>query len=319
MARLLGYTHPACLGHDTGPGHPECADRLGAVLEALDAAFPRMEWVEAPRATRGQLLRVHDPRLLAAVLTPPPPGHSRLDPDTVVSPGSPEAALRAAGAGVAATEAVMHGEADVAFCAVRPPGHHATGDAAMGFCLFDNIAVAAAHALDRFGLARVAVVDFDVHHGNGTQAIFEQDPRVLYLSSHQAALFPWTGAANERGAGNVVNLLLPAGAGSEAFRRGWREQLLPALDEFAPQLLLVSAGFDGDRRDPLAQLDLGPDDFGWLTTELCALAERHAGGRMVSMLEGGYDLAALGEGAVAHVGALLGHSPAGASDPQAGG
>jgi len=305
MARILGYTHPACLEHDTGAGHPECADRLGAVLEALHRAFPRMEWIEAPRASRGQLLRVHDPRLLATVLAPQPPGQTRLDPDTVVSPGSAEAALRAAGAGVAATEAVMHGEADVAFCAVRPPGHHATIEAAMGFCLFDNIAVAAAHALDRFGLARVAVVDFDIHHGNGTQAIFEQDPRVLYLSSHQAPLFPWSGAANERGAGNIVNLLLPAGADSEAFRRGWREILLPALDAFAPQLLLVSAGFDGDRRDPLAQVNLVPDDFGWITGELARLAGRHAEGRIVSMLEGGYDLQALGEGAVAHVAALL--------------
>jgi len=305
MARILGYTHPACLEHDTGAGHPECADRLGAVLEALHRAFPRMEWIEAPRASRGQLLRVHDPRLLATVLAPQPPGQTRLDPDTVVSPGSAEAALRAAGAGVAATEAVMHGEADVAFCAVRPPGHHATIEAAMGFCLFDNIAVAAAHALDRFGLARVAVVDFDIHHGNGTQAIFEQDPRVLYLSSHQAPLFPWSGAANERGAGNIVNLLLPAGADSETFRRGWREILLPALDAFAPQLLLVSAGFDGDRRDPLAQVNLVPDDFGWITGELARLAGRHAEGRIVSMLEGGYDLQALGEGAVAHVAALL--------------
>ena len=305
MARILGYTHPACLEHDTGAGHPECADRLGAVLEALHRAFPRMEWIEAPRASRGQLLRVHDPRLLATVLAPQPPGQTRLDPDTVVSPGSAEAALRAAGAGVAATEAVMHGEADVAFCAVRPPGHHATIEAAMGFCLFDNIAVAAAHALDRFGLARVAVVDFDIHHGNGTQAIFEQDPRVLYLSSHQAPLFPWSGAANERGAGNIVNLLLPAGADSETFRRGWREILLPALDAFAPQLLLVSAGFDGDRRDPLAQVNLVPDDFGWITGELARLAGRLAEGRIVSMLEGGYDLQALGEGAVAHVAALL--------------
>ncbi len=309
MARLLGYTHPACLEHDTGPGHPECADRLGAVLEALHEAFPWIEWREAPRATRGQLLRVHDPRLLATVLAPHPPGRVRLDPDTVVSPGSPEAALRAVGAGVAATEAVMHGEADVAFCAVRPPGHHATIDAAMGFCLFNNVAVAAAHALDRFGLARVAIVDFDVHHGNGTQAIFEQEPRVLYLSSHQAPLYPWTGAGNERGAGNIVNALLHAGDGSEAFRRCWETQLLPTLDGFSPQLVLISAGFDGDRRDPMAQLELAPADFAWLTGELRRLAAHHADGRIVSMLEGGYHLQALGECAVAHVGALAGNPP----------
>ena len=309
MARVLGYTHPACLGHDTGAGHPECAERLGAVLEAVHEAFPQLEWIEAPRATRGQLLRVHDDRLLATVLTPPAHGTTRLDPDTVLSPGSPEAALRAAGAGIAATEAVMHGETDAAFCAVRPPGHHATIDAAMGFCLFDNIAVAAAHALERFGLGRVAIVDFDVHHGNGTQAIFEQDPRVLYLSSHQSDIFPWSGAGSERGAGNIVNLPLPAGSGSEAFRKAWREQLLPALDAFAPQLLFVSAGFDGDRRDPLAQLQLDPADFGWLTGELGLLAARHACGRIVSMLEGGYALQALREGAVAHVSALLAGGP----------
>jgi len=305
MARILGYTHPACLEHDTGPGHPERPERLEAVLDAVHEAFPAMEWIEAPRATRGQLLRVHDPALMAMVLAPHPHGTTRLDPDTVVSPGSPEAALRAVGAGIAATEAVMNGETDVAFCAVRPPGHHATIDAAMGFCLFDSIAVAAAHALDKFGLARVAIVDFDVHHGNGTQAIFERDPRVLYLSSHQSPLYPWTGAGNERGVGNIVNAPLPAGAGSAPFRRTWAETLLPALDAFAPQLVFISAGFDADRRDPLAGLDLGPDDFTWLTGELNRLAARHAGGRIVSMLEGGYDLQALREGSVAHVSALV--------------
>ena len=311
MARILGYTHPACLAHDTGMGHPESADRLGAVLEGVHEAFPDLEWIEAPRATRGQLLRVHDDRLLASVLTPPPGGHLHLDPDTLLSPGSPEAALRAAGAGVAATEAVMHGEADAAFCAVRPPGHHATGDTAMGFCLFNNIAVAAAHALERFGLGRVAIADFDVHHGNGTQAIFEHDPRVLYLSSHQSGIFPDSGAGNERGVGNIVNLPLPPGSGRQAFRHAWSRQLLPALDAFAPQLLLVSAGFDGDRRDPLAQLELEPADFAWLTGELARLAARHAQGRIVSMLEGGYHLQALREGAVAHVSSLLAGAPSG--------
>ena len=305
MARFLGYTHPACLDHDTGPGHAECPERLEAVLEAVHDAFPRLEWIEAPRATRGQLLRVHDPMLLSLVLDSHPLQRIQLDPDTVLSPGSAEAALRAAGAGVAAAEAVLGGETDVAFCAVRPPGHHATGGVAMGFCLFDNIAVAAAHALEKFGLARVAIVDFDVHHGNGTQAIFENDARVMYLSSHESPLYPGTGGRDERGVGNLVNVPLPAGTGGAAFRRAWREQLLPALDAFAPQLLLVSAGFDAHRRDPLAGLALEAEDFGWLTAELGALAARHADGRMVSMLEGGYDLQALGECAVAHVGALL--------------
>ena len=305
MARLLGYTHPACLGHDTGPGHPECADRLGAVLEALDAAFPEMEWVEAPRATRGQLLRVHDPRLLAAVLTPPPPGHSRLDPDTVVSPGSPEAALRAAGAGVAATEAVMHGEADVAFCAVRPPGHHATGDAAMGFCLFDNIAVAAAHALDRFGLARVAVVDFDVHHGNGTQDIFWSDKDLFFASTHQMPLYPGTGAESERGAGNIFNAPLRPNAGGEEFRDAMKSRILPALRNFSPDIVLISAGFDAHEADPLASLRFQEDDFAWATEELCEAAERSAKGRVVSMLEGGYDLTALARSVGVHVKILM--------------
>ena len=309
MARILGFTHPACLEHDTGPDHPECPDRLGAVLEAVHRAFPSMEWIEAPRATRGQLLRVHDERLLATVLSPPLRGTMRLDPDTLLSPGSPEAALRAVGAGIAATEAVMSGETDVAFCAVRPPGHHATADAAMGLCLFGNIAVAAAHALDKFGLARVAIVDFDVHHGNGTQSIFEHDPRVLYLSSHQSNLFPWTGAPNERGAGNIVNALLPAGADGRPFRRAWSETLLPALDGFAPQLLFISAGFDGDARDPLAGLALEPADFAWLAAELHRLAARHAEGRIVAMLEGGYHLQALAEGAVALVSTLVAGPP----------
>lgn len=311
MARILGFTHPACLEHDAGPGHPESPERLEAVLEAVHEAFPALEWVAAPRATRGQLLRVHGPHLLATVLTAPAQGLARLDDDTLLSPGSPEAALRAAGAGVAATEAVLNGEADVAFCAVRPPGHHATAEAPMGFCLFDNVAVAAAHALDKFGLARVAIVDFDVHHGNGTQSIFEHDPRVLYLSSHEADLYPWTGAANERGVGNVVNAPLPARSDGERFARAWREELLPALDRFAPQLVLVSAGFDADRRDPTASLVLGPGDFAWLTAELARLAARHAQGRIVSLLEGGYDLQALREGVVAHVGALVAAPAAG--------
>jgi acetoin utilization deacetylase AcuC-like enzyme len=199
----------------------------------------------------------------------------------------------------------MHGDVRRVFCAVRPPGHHATGTAAMGFCLFNNIAVAAAHACEKHGLARVAVVDFDVHHGNGTQAIFDTDPRVMYLSSHQMPLYPDTGYANERGVGNIVNAPLPPGCSGKEFRRTWREQLLPVLDSFRPQLLFVSAGFDADRRDPLAQLELEADDYRWLTDELVAIATRHSGGRIVSMLEGGYDLAALRECSVAHVGALL--------------
>jgi acetoin utilization deacetylase AcuC-like enzyme len=299
------YTHPACTRHDPGPGHAERPLRLVAVTEALRGAFPTLEWFEAPCATRGQLLRVHEDALLALVLDTPVERAIALDPDTVLAPGSAEAALRAAGAGVAAVDAVMAADTRRAFCAVRPPGHHATGSVAMGFCLFNSIAVAAAHACEKHGLARVAVIDFDVHHGNGTQAIFDNDPRVLYLSSHQMPLYPDTGYANERGVGNVVNAPLPPGAGSEAFRTAWRERLLPVLDSFRPQLVLVSAGFDAHRRDPLAQLELEADDYAWLTIELASIATRHAQGRIVSMLEGGYDLAALRDCSVAHVGALL--------------
>jgi len=299
------YTHPACTRHDPGPGHAERPLRLVAVTEALRESFPDLDWHEAPRASRGQLLRVHDDALLALVLDTPVDGPMALDPDTVLAPGSAEAALRAAGAGIAAVDAVMHDEVRRAFCAVRPPGHHATPSAAMGFCLFNNIAVAAAHACDKHGLSRVAVIDFDVHHGNGTQAIFDTDPRVMYLSSHQMPLYPDTGYANERGVGNIVNAPLPPGCDGEAFRCIWRERMLPTLDSFRPQLVFISAGFDAHKRDPLAQVELEGEDFGWITRELVAIARRHGNGRIVSMLEGGYDLAALREASVAHVGALL--------------
>jgi acetoin utilization deacetylase AcuC-like enzyme len=305
------FTHSACLLHDTGAGHAERPARLEAVTAALREAFPQSPWFEAPRATRGQLLRVHDDALLRLVLETPVEQPIALDPDTVLSKCSAEAALRAAGAGVAAVDAVMVSAAQGdaigprAFCAVRPPGHHATSSVAMGFCLFNNIAVAAEHACDAHGLSRVAIVDFDVHHGNGTQAIFEHDPRVLYLSSHQMPLYPDTGYSSERGVGNVVNAPLPSGAGSKAFRAAWSEILLPVLTSFRPQLLLVSAGFDAHRLDPLAQLQLEAEDYAWLTTELVAIAKRHSQGRIVSMLEGGYDLTALRESSVAHVRALM--------------
>ena len=300
------YTHAACLAHDTGPGHPEHAGRLAAVTGALHDAFgDRLDWREAPPATRGQLLRAHAPALLELVLDSAPAQRMALDPDTALSPASAEAALRASGAAVAAVDAVL-GEGETrAFCAVRPPGHHATRDTAMGFCLFNSVAVAALHALEAHGLQRVAIADFDVHHGNGTQAIFAREPRVLFASSHQLPLYPDSGRPSERGVGNLANASLPPGAGGDAFRAAWRETLLPALDAFAPQLLLVSAGFDAHARDPLAQLELAADDYAWITRALAAIAERHARGRIVSLLEGGYDLDALRESSVAHVGALL--------------
>nr|WP_255682210.1 histone deacetylase family protein [Luteimonas sp. BDR2-5] len=298
------FSHASCLDHDTGPDHVERPERLAAVIEALRAAFPGLELRQAPAATRGQLLRVHDESLLATVLESHPSGRIPLDSDTVLSPGSAQAALHAAGAGVAAVDAVLNGDIRRAFCAVRPPGHHATASIAMGFCLFNNVAVAAAHALERYGLPRVSIVDFDVHHGNGTQAIFDTEPRVQYVSSHQLPLFPDTGLRLERGLGNIVNAPLPPGTGSRRFCEVWRERLLPELDAFAPQLVLISAGFDAHWRDPLAQMQLDAEDFAWLTGELVALANRHADGRIVSTLEGGYDLQALRECSVAHLRAL---------------
>lgn len=300
------YSHPACLAHDTGPGHAERPERLSAVTDALHAAFPQLDWQDAPRASRGQLLRAHAPGLLEQVLETRPGERIFLDPDTVLSPASAEAGLRAAGAVVAAVNAVMTGQVGRAFCAVRPPGHHATPGVAMGFCLFNSIAVGALHALSAHGLERIAIVDFDVHHGNGTQAVFEHDRRVLFAGSHQLPLYPGTGTREETGEGNIFNAPLPPDAGSTEFRAAWSQHLLPAVDAFKPQLLMISAGFDAHRRDPLAQLQLEAGDFAWITAELVALADRHCGGRIVSTLEGGYDLAALAESSVAHVGALLG-------------
>jgi acetoin utilization deacetylase AcuC-like enzyme len=301
------YTHPACLGHDPGEGHPESPARLHAVLQALDdPRFAALERIEAPRATREQLARAHDDAHIQHIFANAPmDSHVRLDPDTVMSPGSLEAALRAAGAACTATDDVLADATRRAFCAVRPPGHHATHTEAMGFCLFNNIAVAAAHALTAHDLQRVAIIDFDVHHGNGTQDIFLRDPRVQYLSSHQMPLYPGTGAAGEHGAGNIVNAPLPRDAGSAAFRAAWEEKLLPELDLFRPQLLLISAGFDAHARDPLAQLQLATEDYTWITRRLCEVADRHAQGRAVSMLEGGYDLQALRECTAAHVAALM--------------
>ena len=300
------FSHSACLAHDTGPTHAECPARLTAVTTGLRETWPDLEWREAPRASRGQLLRVHTESLLHAVLETRPTERIWLDPDTILSPASAEAGLRAAGAVVAAVELVLNGEAKRAFCAVRPPGHHATCSAPMGFCLFNSIAVGAAHALDKFGLSRIVIADFDVHHGNGTQAIFEREPRVVFASSHQMPLYPDSGHVSERGINNIFNAPLPPGATGAQFREAWRTRLLPQFEAFRPQLVMISAGFDAHRLDPLAQLQLEAEDFGWITRELVAIADRHADGRVVSSLEGGYDLQGLRESCIAHVGALAG-------------
>jgi len=301
---MIVFTHPACLLHDTGPDHPERPARLEAVLEGLRGNFDDLDWREAPLAKLGDLKRVHGPEHIETVLEADFDGYRMLDPDTVMVPASRTAALRAAGAGVAAVDAVMNGETDTAFCAVRPPGHHATALAAMGFCLFNNVAVAAAYAIEQHGLEHVAIVDFDVHHGNGTQAIFWAEPRVAYFSTHESGIYPHSGLAGERGAGNIHNALLQPGSGGFRFRNVWADEMLPLLDDFQPQLLFVSAGFDAHMRDPLADLMVETEDFAWLTRELRALARRHAGGRVVSLLEGGYDLQALREACAAHVAEL---------------
>lgn len=309
MALLL-YTHPSALAHDAGPGHPEAPVRLRRVLDAVGAAGDlRLERREAPRATLEQIRRVHpEPypaRILAAV--PEGAGFARIDADTVVSRASGEAALRAAGAACAAVDAVVAGEARAAFCAHRPPGHHAEPDRAMGFCLFNSVAVAARHARQVHDLGRLAIVDFDVHHGNGTQAAFWDEADTLYVSTHQSPLYPGTGAAEERGAaGNILNLPLRPGTDGPAFRRAVERVVLPAVDAWRPDLLLLSAGFDAHADDPLANLELLEADFAWITRELRLLAERHGQGRVVSVLEGGYDPAALARSVVAHLGELAG-------------
>jgi acetoin utilization deacetylase AcuC-like enzyme len=306
MTTLI-YTHQACLEHDPGSYHPESPARLRAVLAALDGAhFAGAKRREAPRAELDEVARVHPRAFIEAVLAAVPQrGHAALDADTVLSPRSGEAALRAVGAVAAAVDAVVGGEADNAFCAVRPPGHHAEADHAMGFCLFNSIAIGAQRARQLHGLERAAIVDFDVHHGNGTQAIFENDPHVFYASTHQSPLYPGTGARSETGVGNIVNVPLRPMAGSIEFRNAFNEVILPALEDFRPDIILISAGFDAHRADPLAQLMLVEADYAWVTERLMACAARHCAGRVVSTLEGGYDLDALAASTAAHVAALM--------------
>jgi len=303
------FTHPDCVLHNPGPGHPERPERLKAVLAALDYPdFAALDRREAPLATADQIDRVHDTGFAEALLAKVPvTGMVRLDADTAISPQSGTAALRAAGAVVAAVDAVMRGEASNAFCAVRPPGHHAEPDHAMGFCLFNSVAVGAAHAEAVHGITRIAIVDFDVHHGNGTQTMTARRQNWLYASTHQYPYYPGTGSVREHGPyNNIVNAPLAAGAGSAEFRAAFDEAILPALDRFQPELLMISAGFDAHHRDPLASLELDEDDFAWATEALMGIARRHAGGRVVSLLEGGYDLTALAASAAAHVRVLIG-------------
>lgn len=301
------WTHQACFGHDPGFGHPESPARLKAVLAALDApAFAALPRFDAPLAADADIQLIHDRAYLEKLKEAFAERREvYMDNDTVLSLGSEEAVYRAAGAAVDATKAVMAGKVTRAFCAVRPPGHHAEQDHAMGFCIFNNVAIAAAHALKHLGLARVAIVDFDVHHGNGTQHYAETDARVLFASTHQYPFYPGTGDAAQKGFhSNVVNVPLAAGSPPATFRAAYKDVILPALEAFVPELLFISAGFDAHRDDPLAALRLTEADYSWVTQELAMLAQKHAQGRIVSMLEGGYNLEALGASVAAHVRAL---------------
>ena len=304
----LYYSHPDFLFHETGADHPECADRLRSITTALDAPeFSSLIRVSAPLGTEQQIRLIHPlfhiETIRAAI---PKRGEHYLDHDTVVSPGSEKAAFRAVGAVCDAVDKVLTGVANNAFCAVRPPGHHAEPDLAMGFCLFNNIAIAAEYARSHYHLERIAIVDFDVHHGNGTQAAFYKDPNILYLSSHEMPNYPGSGYPQETGVGNIVNVPLAAGDTCIEFKNKYNSIILPALRNFKPQLLLVSAGFDAHKDDPLASIMLVEEDFCWLTQELMDIADCYCDGRMISVLEGGYNLKALAASVAIHVKTLLG-------------
>ncbi|UWR44986.1 histone deacetylase family protein [Phaeobacter inhibens] len=304
MATAL-LTHADCLLHVTPEGHPERVARLEHVLHALEGLRPTR--VTAPMAAEDDILRIHPASYLADLRQAlPKEGFGRIDGDTFLSPGSLDAAFRAAGAAVRAVDLVVSGEVQNAFAAVRPPGHHAETDTAMGFCFFGNAALAAKHALDHHGLARVAVVDFDVHHGNGTQDLLWDESRTLFISSQQMPLWPGSGRPEEDGVhGQILNLPLPPGSGGVQMKAAYVDQAFPRLRAFQPELIIISAGFDAHQDDPLAELNWSTEDFRWLSRELCALAAELCGGRIVSTLEGGYDLNALAAAAKAHVEELI--------------
>ncbi|SLN53156.1 Histone deacetylase-like amidohydrolase [Roseovarius albus] len=298
-------THADCLKHVTPPGHPECIDRLDAILAALEGK--NLQRIDAPLAKSEDILLAHPQSHIDVIEQElPETGIKPIDGDTWMSPESLNAALRAAGGAVKAVDMVMAGDVLNAFVACRPPGHHAEYEIPMGFCLFGTVAIAAKHALERHGLSRVAVVDFDVHHGNGTQDLLQDEARVFFASSHQMPLFPGTGGAHETGKhGNVLNVPLRDGMGSTEFRQVWGQEILPAVAAFEPEFILVSAGFDAHAADPLASLRLTEADFAWVTSAICDLAGESCQGRVVSSLEGGYDLQALAASAAAHVDALM--------------
>ena len=308
MTTLL-LTHPACLDHVTPPGHPERSDRLRAINQVLaEERFNPLVRSEAPEGNLQSVMLCHPEHYVTELRhIAPSSGMVYIDGDTSMSPGTWEAVMRGVGGAVAATDAVMSGAHNNAFVAVRPPGHHAEKATPMGFCFFDNAAIAARHAQRKYGIARAAVVDFDVHHGNGTQDIFWTDKTVMYCSTHQMPLFPGTGASSERGEhDNIVNAPLVSEDGGAQFRSAFENRILPHLRKFAPELIIISAGFDAHYRDPLASLNLKAEDFAWVTGKLLDVADQTAGGRIVSVLEGGYDLQGLTESVAAHVTALMG-------------
>jgi acetoin utilization deacetylase AcuC-like enzyme len=308
MTTLL-LTHRASLDHLTPPGHPERPDRIRAVDQVLsESRFEKLVREQAPQGTLDQVTLCHDEHYVEELRRlAPSSGLIYLDGDTSMSPGTWEAVMRAVGGAIAATDAVMSGTSDNAFVATRPPGHHAEIGKPMGFCFFDHAAIAARHAQRKYGIARAAVVDFDVHHGNGTQDIFWADPTMMYCSTHQMPLFPGTGARGERGEHDtIVNAPLAPNDGAAKFRAAFENVILPQLTKFAPELIVISAGFDAHRRDPLANINLDAEDFGWVTRKLMDAAYPSAGGRIVSVLEGGYDLQGLKESVAAHVTALMG-------------
>jgi acetoin utilization deacetylase AcuC-like enzyme len=305
----LVLTHPASLDHLTPPGHPERPDRIRVIDKVLtEDRFKGLARGEAPKGSLDSVALCHSEHYIAELRhRSPTDGLVYLDGDTSMSPGTWEAVMRGVGGAIAATEAVIAGRASNAFVATRPPGHHAEAGRAMGFCFFDHAAIAARHAQRKHGIDRVAVVDFDVHHGNGTQDIFWADRTVMYCSTHQMPLFPYSGATSERGDHDtIVNAPLAAGEGGIKFRSAFENLILPRLEKFAPELLVISAGFDAHKRDPLASLNLEASDFGWVTRKLMDVADATADGRIVSVLEGGYDLQGLQESVAEHVAALMG-------------
>ncbi len=306
MTTLL-LTHPVCIEHEPPLGHPERPDRLKAVNAVLNhEVFADLSREVAPLGGRDDVVRAHQERYVEMIeSSSPEEGREPLDADTWMNPKSLEAAYACVGAGTRGVDAVLGGEVDNVFCAVRPPGHHAERNRAMGFCLFNSAAIAALYARARHGAERVAVVDFDVHHGNGTQDIFWSDRDLFYGSTHQMPLYPGTGAVSETGVGNIWNAPLHPGDGGPRFRDALRGRILPALADFRPDLIIVSAGFDAHRNDPLANLELDEEDFSWATLHLMEAADRHCRGRLVSMLEGGYDLKGLAGSVAVHVQALM--------------